>query len=390
MANEVFYFDSSDGGAPTLNNIAGSLIGVLDACLINGFNLKTVTINVSGGVATATCNAHGFSAVTGKLVLIAGATPAELNGLKQVATVPDANTFTFAAAGVPDGAASGSITAKRAPIGWTKAFTGTNKAAYKSSDVAATGRLLRVEDTNTAPASANDARLVMYEAMTDIDTGTGPAPTAAQLANGVYWGKGSNDATAKNWVIVGDGRFFYFFGPNTSTGLHAYAFGDIISYRAADAYGCVLSGSTNAIGGTSTGSVQLGSAGASLGSAPPNAGFVISRMSSQVGSAVAVAAVGVSVSGSSTWAANGPAWPSPVDNGSVLHRPLYLTENNSSFTHPVRGEMPGMLQFLAQQPYTHREVVSNVEGYARDVLVIELRNNSAIGRFALEITGPWR
>jgi hypothetical protein len=389
MANEIFYFDSSDTGAPTLNNAAGSLIGVLDACLINGFNLKTITINVSAGVATATCNGHGFSAVTGKLVLIDGATPAALNGLKQVATVPDANTFTFAAAGVPDGAATGSITAKRAPIGWTKAFTGTNKAAYKSSDVAATGRLLRVEDTNTAPASANDARLVMYEAMTDIDTGTGPAPTAAQLANGVYWGKGSNDATAKNWVIVGDGRFFYFFGPNTSTGLHAYAFGDIISYRASDAYGCVLFGAPSAVGATSSGVTQLGAGNYNLGNSPAGSSAYLSRNNTQVGSAVLAGVVGAGTSGSA-WATSGPAWPSPVDNGVVLHRPIYIAEDNSAFNYPVRGEVPGMLQFLATRPYLHREVLTNIEGYARHVLVIEHRNSSAIGRIPLDITGPWR
>ena len=128
MANEVIWFDSAETGAPTLNNAAGSLIAVLDACLLNGFNLKSITINVAGGVATATCNGHGFSTATGKLVSIAGATPNELNGLKQIASATS-NTFTFPAPGVPDGAATGAITAKRAPLGWTKVHAAANKAA---------------------------------------------------------------------------------------------------------------------------------------------------------------------------------------------------------------------------------------------------------------------
>lgn len=390
MANEVIWFDSAETGAPTLNNAAGSLVAVLDACLLNGFNLKSITINVAGGVATATCNGHGFSGAAGKLLLIAGATPNELNGLKQP-TVTGTNTFTFPAPGVPDGAATGAITAKRAPLGWTKAHAAANKAAYRSSDVQATGRLLRVDDTAAAPASATDARVVMYEAMADIDTGTGAGPTAAQLAGGAYWGKGTNDATAKSWVLIGDGRLFYFFGPHSgAAGLAAYAFGDVVSYRAADAYGCVLFGSSSAIGSTSSGSTQLATPSIQLGTAPANNGSMVSRLSSQVGAAVPVAVLGVYTS--SVWGnTNAPAWPSPVDNGCVLHRPMYLLEANNAFGNPIRGEMPGLLQFLAGVPYAHKEVVTNIDGLAgHAVLVIETRNNSAIGRMALDLTGPWR
>ena len=44
MSQYVVWFDSSETGAPVLNNAAGRLIGVLDACLITGFNTKAVTI----------------------------------------------------------------------------------------------------------------------------------------------------------------------------------------------------------------------------------------------------------------------------------------------------------------------------------------------------------
>ena len=38
----VKHFDSTMTGAPTLANVAGNLLAVLDACLVDGFGLKTV------------------------------------------------------------------------------------------------------------------------------------------------------------------------------------------------------------------------------------------------------------------------------------------------------------------------------------------------------------
>ena len=49
----IKYFESTDAGAPTLNNAVGSMIAVLDACLITGYNSKSVaSITVASGVAT--------------------------------------------------------------------------------------------------------------------------------------------------------------------------------------------------------------------------------------------------------------------------------------------------------------------------------------------------
>lgn len=48
---EVFLLRSTDTGAPTLNGTAGSLIALLDACLVNGYNSKTVTITRTGTTA---------------------------------------------------------------------------------------------------------------------------------------------------------------------------------------------------------------------------------------------------------------------------------------------------------------------------------------------------
>ena len=38
----IHYFQSSQAGAPQLTGLGGSVIAILNACLINGFNLRTL------------------------------------------------------------------------------------------------------------------------------------------------------------------------------------------------------------------------------------------------------------------------------------------------------------------------------------------------------------
>src|SRR5574343_16373 len=144
---EVCWFDSDMAGAPAMARSAGALITVLDDCLINGFNSQTLTsLVVSGGVATATKTSHGFWDHT--VVLISGATPADLNGKKRI-TLVDANSFTFEAVGIANGTATGTILAKMAPAGWTKTTLATNDVYYTKPHVAATPWALQVSDTYT-------------------------------------------------------------------------------------------------------------------------------------------------------------------------------------------------------------------------------------------------
>lgn len=69
---------------------------------------KSCTIVSADGMATVTCNAHGYA--DGDPVTIAGAAQAEYNGTQQIRYV-DANTFKYAVAGNPATPATGTITA---------------------------------------------------------------------------------------------------------------------------------------------------------------------------------------------------------------------------------------------------------------------------------------
>ena len=182
----VKYYHSAMSGVATLNGTAGSLISVLDACLVTGFNLKTAdSLVVAGGIATLTISAGIGAFEVDAVALVAGATPSGLNGEKRVLSVTT-NTITFAATGISDQTATGTITAKLAPAGWEKVYSGTNLAAYRSSDVSGTRMYMRVDDTGTT-----NARVVGYESMTDVNTGVMPFPTSLQQSGGYYWPKAS-------------------------------------------------------------------------------------------------------------------------------------------------------------------------------------------------------
>ena len=248
------FLHNLQSGAPQLDGLAGSLIGILDACLVSGFGLQAATITVASGVATLTTPlAHGFG--LHQVVEVAGATPSGLNGRQRVLS-RTTTAITFDATGIADGAATGSITVKLAPAGWSKVYSGTNKAAYRSNNVSGSQTYLRVDDT-----AGRNARVVGYETMSDIDTGEGPSPTAGQLSGGGWWPK-SNSASsaARAWTVVANDRTVYLHtGCGESAGVSGsvWGFGDFASYKVSDAYACCIFCASSDVSGD--GDYQLGS-----------------------------------------------------------------------------------------------------------------------------------
>lgn len=390
MSQFVVWYDSAETGAPVLNNVAGSLIGVLDACLVNGFNLKAITsLVIVGGVATATCNGHGYSGTYGKDVVIAGATPAGLNGRKAL-TYVDTNTFRFDATGVTDQTATGTITAKRDSLGWVKQFAGTNTAMYKRSDVTATTMMLRVLDTAATPASATDARVIMVETATDVDTYTGQSPLQSSLADGQWWNKGANSVTAKQWALIGDSKGFYLWTQSSTVLLPAvtdsvgtHSFGDYPSLKVGDAYNCMLDGYIASGTGTPTGTKYIANTSTS-----GDQGFVTARSYSQTGGAVPLAVLRSSHSGGNLYAPS----PSVIDSGFVLAAGIPILEGSSP--KAVRGYLPGWYDFYNNKPSTHYTVIPDAVGVGgRRILAMSMPAGIAggqQGQAGFDLTGPWR
>ena len=360
MPNSVRYYESTMSGAPALSGTAGALIGVLDACLVDGFGSVTVdTLAVASNVATATVSAgHQFAMVgnTGPVLRIAGASPAGLNGDWRV-TVTSSTAFTFATSGISDQTASGTITAKRAPAGFSKAFSGTNKAAYRADDVASTRLYLQVDDS-----PAQYPTLTMYETMSDVDTGAGASTTR-------YFAKSSAaNSTARAWALYADARLFYLFAnADGSTWPSVMVFGDIVPYRSGDAYHALLIGHAAAnttshlhfVDGTTTGAE-------------------LARSYSQTGGKVSSSRY--SHRKHQYLGAGGMLTPNNVNN--ALHFwPVECWEGASW----ARGAMPGLYC-----PLHDATLASGVVFTVGDRQFKIQQTNSSSYQGALDLTGPWR
>lgn len=126
--------------------------------------------------------------------------------------------------------------------GWTKPYSGTNLAAYRTG--AGAMNYLRVDDSAAGTyALGREAFLRGYEAMTAISTGTGPFPTTSQLTSGCFLQKSATaGATAVPWVAIADSRTLYLFiYTGMYAGWHGMMFGEFYSVKGSgDAYRSIL------------------------------------------------------------------------------------------------------------------------------------------------------
>lgn len=394
-----FYRDDFPG-APVLNGVAGAAIGLLDACGTTGFGLRTATsVVVAGGVATVTLSSDAKNPnLLYSVVVVDGVTGGmtALNGEQRV-TAANATTLQFATA-VVDGTATGTITVKTAPFGLTKQYTGTNKAAYKFASVEASGLLLRVDDTGTTTC-----RVVAYEAMADVDTGTGPFPTSAQMSGGFHWPKSSTaDATPRPWMLVADDRTMYPVIAGNATSGRSYfvpIFGDIVSNKSGDAWRCAISGA--ATSGVATGSGNTdGSCGAAhAGTSVTALDAYVARINIGLGGSAPLRKVGPlcrndgsgapSYSGSTGYSGF-LAWPNPSDAS------LRIGEVECIVGSDIRGRLPGVFHTplpVGGDVFTRGAVIAGAGAYAgKRMMVVPVGNpfGSPSGIMFFDITGPWR
>jgi len=390
----VKYFNNTMTGAPVLNGVAGSLVALLDAVLVNGFDLKSATsLTVAGGVATlAYTGSH--SAQVDSVIFVANSSIAALNGEQKVTAIaPGVVKFATAAA---DGVASGAVTFKIAPLGFAKPFAGANLGGYKSTDAAASGFCLRVDDTGTT-----SARVVGYESMSDINTGVGPFPTAAQMSGGGYWAKSRNaNSTAVVWAIHGDARFFYVTiqaGSSTSAANQVAStrcFGDTIAFKpGGDVYACVLNYSNSAsVDSMTSGGVATGADVAASACPRDYTGLGSGTLASIYAFS---SAGGATVSGTTN---SMGAFPSVVDGG------LWLSERYlavAGVTTP-RAKMPGFYHCPQTGVWNTFKMNDRTPGAGivagRNLMAVTTgviayngtSDASNTGIAFIDITGPWR
>ena len=313
-STDIKFYVHSNNNAPQLQNAYGSMIGVLDACLVNGISLGLASSLTAMGTTVTAVFSTAHNLMQYQVLKITGANQAEYNGEHRILTVPNATSVTFELGSAPSTTtATGTITASLPPLGWEKPFSSANaagggKAAYRSKNMLLPSRpFLRVVDELDPAYTATYAKFAkvgLVEDMASIDTLLGvQAPYDALNPNKNWVGTGaggeafngwskwyystvssasinsaareSNGGTNGNapWFLVGNGDYFYILPSVTPTDTSplCYGFGSFKSLLNSDSannficahinYVSVSSpislGSYSGLGGRSTQSIIL-------------------------------------------------------------------------------------------------------------------------------------
>lgn len=207
---DIKFYVHTNNNAPKLQNAYGSMINVLDACLVNGIHIGPISsLTASGKTVTATfSSAHNLMQY--QVIKISGAAQAEFNGEHRILTVPNAQSVTFELETNPSTTtATGTITASLPPLGWEKPFLSSNpngggKAAYRSKNLLLPSRpFLRVVDELDPAYTATYAKYAkvgIVEDMTNIDTMLGvQAPYDSANPDKNWVGTGSGVSVVNGW-----------------------------------------------------------------------------------------------------------------------------------------------------------------------------------------------
>jgi hypothetical protein len=372
-------------GATPVYGAVGSLKTILDKIFINGFNSGSCTITRSGTTATVNRVGHGYLQThTGTYprpdqhVTIAGAVQPEYNGSFPI-TYIDADNFSFQVSGSPATPATGAITCKTSPLaGWSQPFVSGNTAVYRAGS--GNRHYLRVDDTGTTLA-----RIVAYESMTDVNTGTSAFPTAVQFSGGLYWPKSStaDSSNMRDFVMIADETYFFIVMNPDSTGLtgQPVAFGEIESFKPGDAYHSVIlgGGTNNPISSSSFSVPQTALTTGGIGS-------YMARSHTQVGGSVVLGKHIDAVKGSNSsigGSGNSMVYPSGMDGGLWL-TPIWIHESVAGLP---RGLFPGVWAPLHNRPFSNGDNFDGVGNLAGKRFVVANIYNG--GQLHLEYSNTW-
>ena len=236
MAN-VQYFAHSQANAPTISGTSNDHVALLEACLENGFNSQSVTsISVTSNVATLTTPvAHGWTDLD--TIEVSGANEAVYNGKHKVTSTPLTTTLTFDLT-TGDGSATGTLTAKTAPLDWAQVHS--SGSSYRVWQMpGGTKRYLHLQDNNTR-----------YAVMRLINKSFGwSSGDSDHYTAALYWHRSDvASASTRDWWLIGDDRTLYFYctwdSAYTASGT-LNIFGDFIPHSTTDRWATLLAGQNN-------------------------------------------------------------------------------------------------------------------------------------------------
>lgn len=283
--------------------------------------------------------------------------------------------------------------------GWTKAFSGTNTAAYRQGG--GNQFYLNVNDNGPGAGGAREARLTGFETMSAIDTGTGQFPTNVQSSIGIgAWVARKSttaDATARNYILVCDDRGFILFTATGDTAGVYYdcLFGDIHSRGGSgDGYRTIIIGRVleNSNSLTQTGFMTASLSNATVG------GHHMARSYTGTGTSIAVGKhghpnlVATTITLTAGSAGLGTQYPNGPDGALCLSR-IAVTE---SANNTLRGRLRGIWQVgHFHDNFADADVFQGVGAEAGKTFLIVKQlatgggNNSALGIVAIETSDTW-
>ncbi|RGD93360.1 hypothetical protein [Acinetobacter sp. SWAC57] len=398
-STDIKFYVHSNNNAPQLQNAYGSMIGVLDACLVNGISLGIVSTLTAVGTTVTAVFSTAHNLMQYQVIKIVGANQAEYNGEHRILTVPNATSVTFQLVSAPSvTTATGSITASLPSLGWEKPFSSTNeagggKAAYRSKNTLLPSRpFLRVVDELDPAYTATYAKFAkvgMVEDMTDINTMLGvqaPYDSASVDKNWVGTGTGTavingwakwyyarNTAATgtgpdtsvpangiRKWLLIGDDDHFYLIPAHTVSNDFGpvYGFGKFNSNISSDSANTYLSATiNNAVASSSFYAAGNTGIGSNLNR---NACIIIQRKYDQ--SAVFATAsngiMSISTSNTSTTGSS-DVISSLATLGFSQSCDVHLTENTTNFSSLVsliRGKFAGLQWLFQSKPFAELQL----------------------------------
>lgn len=290
----------------------------------------------------------------------------------------------------------------KAGAGWTEAFSGTNVSVFRNSPITGTGGYLRVDDSSTyAGSNARSALMRAYEAMTDVDTGTNPTPSVAQVASGLLMPKSKTlDSASRAWVIIANERFIYLFTDAGATatgwvGVAHFPFfaGDLITRKPGDAYHfCMIGSQMGAISGL--GSLAGGMFfGQRYFGAPTVSGVYLLRAAAQTGTSKGAAIAALSDGEPTSVIGATGSYPDPITSGLRMERVMVYEDARA-----IRGFLPNVYGTTCGRPFTDLAIRTDIEGVpvgtqilAKDFsLSVGAQSTSSYnGQLLFDITNAW-
>ena len=397
MAFPVKWYASNMQGAPSLGDTsAGALAALLKAVLVTGFG--TLTINslvwdAAEGAAKATFSG-GHAYLQDSVIEVSGASPAAYNGEHRAKKVSSTEVWFELDAGNPGSAASGTMSMKVAPLGWTLTHESGDGmvAIYRPTNVSESGNVsLRIDNTAysgwTGASNGYLAKVAMVEDVVDINTYT-TIYEHRWPATGRY--------SDKRWDFIGDSQLFYFIPAFAAVNYQfVYCFGYIRSVRPGDRYHAILTHYPSLVASETTRGWQQGGGAGNTSYGSPFPAFdnqayqVFARAYSQLFGTTAFWLKGIF-----SRFGTGLNVPNAPDNSFYMSTdPIFMLEAGGH----LRGYLPGAIvpygspvgwdrRNFGDLPAVPGKIVRFIRvGYA------ESQNTAGQSTMmAFDIAGPWR